>query len=308
MNVQVANTILFFGNQILKFETNETLEDHDIVTNSNITLVQRVAGGGAKIGTKTAHRAVGGGAQYMIGERRIDSSVKLSKDKCVLLNISNDSVSKRVQMPCGHAVTPDGLAPYVDGEIKKQKTKIICPVQGCCKEWKISEIVKRGLTARERENLETGITRNALRAQGLKECLKCSAYIQKDGNGTRMACPICKQRGVNYEFCWTCQNEWRNKNDYQICGNSSCHSHAEFQKNLNSCGTKKLYGVEVPLVRACPSCNLAINHKEACKHMLCPDPDCKTKFCYICLSVYKNRWPCGSYNTPCEAAPRQKIS
>ena len=302
VNVDVANTILFFGNQILPSESNGTLEDYDIVGNSNITLVQRVVGGGAQIGTK--HTA-NGGTQITIGSRKIDSSVKLSKHKCILLNVDDDTISKRVEMPCRHAVTPDGLAQYVDGEIKKQKTKISCPVQSCCAEWKVSEIVKRGLKTKERENLETGITRNTLREQGLKECLRCSAYIQRDGSGTRMACPICKQKGINYEFCWTCQNEWRNKDDYRICGNASCSSNADFQKTLNSCKTKDLYGVQVPIVRACPNCKKAINHKEACKHMLCPG--CSTNFCYICLSIRKDRWPCGSYNTPCKAAPRQKV-
>ena len=243
--------------------------------------------------------------ETQIGNRKIHSSVKLSKDKCILLNVDDDDISKRVKMPCGHAVTPDGLAGYVDAEVKSQKTKITCPVQSCSAEWKISEIVKRGLTAREREVLETGITRSTLREQGYKECLRCSAYIQRDGNGTRMACPICRQKGTDFEFCWTCQNNWQNKDDFNICGNVSCSSNADFQKTLDSCATKDLYGVQVPLVRACPNCKTAINHKEACKHMTCPD--CSTKFCYICLSVYEVAWPCGSYNAPCKAAPRQKV-
>ena len=303
----MANTILFFGNQILPSDSNDTLDDYDIVTNSNITLVQRVVGGGAQLGTKLIHKRVSGAheTQFTIGSRKIDSSVRLSKYKCVLLNVGDDTISKRVEMPCGHAVTPDGLAEFVESEIKKQKTTITCPMQSCCAKWKVSEIVKRGLTTKETENLEIGIAKNTLRAQGLKECLKCSAYIQRDGNGTRMACPICKQKGINYQFCWTCQNEWQNKDDFNICGNPSCDTNAEFQKVLNTCSTKNLYGVPVPLVRACPNCKKAINHKESCKHMICPS--CNTKFCYICLSVYTTRWPCGSYNTPCKAAARQKV-
>ena len=303
MNVDVANTILFFGNQILPSESNGTLEDYDIVGNSNITLVQRVVGGGAQIGTK---HTVNSGTQFTIGSRKIDSSVKLSKYKCIFFNVDDDAISKRVEMPCHHAVTPDALAQYVDGEIKKQKTKISCPVQSCCAEWKVSEIVKRGLKTKERENLETGITRNTLREQGLKECLKCSAYIQRDGSGTRMACPICKQKGTNYEFCWTCQNEWWNKDDYRICGNTSCSSNADFQKILDSSKTKDLYGVQVPLVRACPNFKKAINHKGACKPIMLY-PACSTNFYYICLSIHKDRWPCGSYNTPCKAALCHKI-
>lgn len=303
MTVQAGNTILFFGSQILPADSNDTLEDYDIVSNSNITLVQRVVGGGAQLSSKPGS----GEAEIKIGNRKISSSVRLSKEKCVLLDVRDDSIAKRVKMPCGHAVTPDGLAQYVDTEIKKQKTKIICPVQGCPAEWKISELVKRGLTAKERENLELGLAKNTINTKGFKECLRCSAIIQKDGDGTRIACPTCRLKGTDYEFCWTCQNEWRNKSSSRICGNPSCGTNVEIQKVLDTCPTKTLYGVSVPEVRACPSCKKYINHQDCCKHMVCPSQGCKTKFCYICLSVYKDRWPCGSYNYPCKAAPRQKV-
>jgi len=222
------------------------------------------------------------------------------------LDVDDDAISIRVEMPCGHAVTPDGLAEYVDTEIINQKTKITCPVKSCCAEWKVSEIGKRGLTTQEREKLEIGMTKNILFEQGLQECLRCSAFIQREGNGTRMVCPFCKQRGIKYEFCWICQNKWQNNSSYSKCGNALCGKYAEFQNILNTCSTKTIYGVQVPEVRACPHCKKAINHKETCKHMDCPG--CSTKFCYICLSVYKDQWTCGSYNTPCKAAPRQKIT
>ena len=138
-----------------------------------------------------------------------------------------------------------------------------------------------------------------------KECLRCSAYIQRGGKGTRLSCPICKQKGTEYEFCWTCQKEWQNKDDFRNCENASCGTNAEFQKILNTCSTKDLYGVQVPQVRACPNCNKGINHKQSCKHMRCPS--CNTNFCYICLSVYNGRWSCDSYGTPCKLAPKQKV-
>ena len=280
---------MLFGNQILPSDSYRTLEDYDIVANSIITLVQRVVDGEAQIGS-----------------RRIHSSVRLSRNKCVILQVDDDTISKRVEMPCGHAITPDGLAAYVDSEVKSRKTKITCPVQRWQAEWKISEIIKRGLTPKERESFETGVTKNTLHAQGLQECLQCSAYIQRQGSGTRMLCVSCKRRGIKYEFCWTCQKQWRNHNSYSNCGNVPCDPNAEFQKILNTCPTKDLYGVQVPEVRACPHCKKAINHKEACKHMLCPS--CGTRFCYICLSLYNDQWTCGLYNSPCTVATRQVIS
>ena len=100
-----------------------------------------------------------GGGEIQIGNRKIDSSVQVSKQKCIILNVDDDTISKRVAMSCGHAITPDGLAEFVDAEIKKKKTKIICPMQNCDSEWKVSEIAKRGLTTKEREHLETGLTK-----------------------------------------------------------------------------------------------------------------------------------------------------
>ena len=77
----MANTILFFGNQILSADSNETLEDLDIASNSNITLVQRVVGGGAQPGSKLLHQKVIShhGTPITIGSRKIDSTVRLSK-------------------------------------------------------------------------------------------------------------------------------------------------------------------------------------------------------------------------------------
>ena len=50
----------------------------------------------------------------------------LSRHKFILSNVDNDAISKRVEMPSHLAVTPDGLAQYVDREIKKHNTEISC--------------------------------------------------------------------------------------------------------------------------------------------------------------------------------------
>ena len=286
--MELGNTILFFTNQILPADSNDTLQDFDVVANSNITLVQRVVGGGAQICGRDIH-----------------PTVRLSKNKCIFLHVDDDDISKRVEMPCGHAVTPDGLAEYVDGEVKKRKVRIICPIRNCCAEWKASEIVKRGLKPKEKESLETGLAKNVFREQGFLECPQCSGFIERSGNGTRMNCHICQKRGTPYEFCWSCQKEWINKDSYSNCGNIPCDPNADYQKILSTCKTKVLFGVKVPEVRACPSCKKAINHKEACKHMTCPT--CRTRFCYICLAVYNGHWPCGAYNSPCKLASAQKV-
>ena len=292
-NTKLINAWLWSSNVVLPSDSDETLEDYHIGANSNIVFVQRVPGGACR-------------AHYQINNRKIDGSVRLSANKCVLLWVDDDTISKRVEMPCGHAVTPDGLADYIYTEVINQKTKIICPVKSCNAEWKVFEIIKRGLTAKERENLEKGIAKNNLHAQGVQECLQCSAYIQREGNGTRVECLFCKQTGNKYEFCWSCQKRWKNNDSYSNCGNIPCDPDAEFHKILHTCSTKELYGVNVPEVRACPHCNKGINHKEKCKHMECPS--CDTKFCFICLSVKSgSKWLCGSYDSACSVAPRQKM-
>ena len=65
----------------------------------------------------------------------------------------------------------------------------------------------------------------------------------------------------------------------------------------------------VPAMRACPECGMGISHVRGCKHMVCSV--CKAEFCFACLSIkdkVTKAWPasCGSWNTKCEVAPRQK--
>ena len=150
--------------------------------------------------------------------------------------------------------------------------------------------------------MEIGITTNILCAQGVQECLKCCAYIQRKGNRTRMECPNCKQSGIKFEFCWSCQKQWKNSDSYSNCGNTPCDPEADIQEILCTCPTKNLNGVIVPQVRACPHCKTGIKHIEKCKEMECPS--CKTVFCFICLSVKNRQSLCGS---ACIVAPRQKL-
>ncbi|KAH3817102.1 hypothetical protein DPMN_118631 [Dreissena polymorpha] len=73
---------------------------------------------------------------------------------------------------------------------------------------------------------------------------------------------------------------------------------------IKNCETKTVFGVECPAIRACPSCGMLIEHKEACKHMHCR---CSQKFCFICLekSDSGGQYQCGAWNATCTPAPRQ---
>jgi len=80
LNVEVDKTILYFGTEILQAkrdDTEMTLEDYDIATNSNITMVHRVLGGEANISFRSE-----GSDGLQCDTRIIHSSVRLSKKKC----------------------------------------------------------------------------------------------------------------------------------------------------------------------------------------------------------------------------------
>lgn len=62
-----------------------------------------------------------------------------------------------------------------------------------------------------------------------------------------------------------------------------------------------------PQYRACPHCNIVIEHIKACKHMNCYS--CSKSFCWVCLGLKdKNVWPCGAFNEYCgKVAQAQKL-
>ena len=208
-------------------------------------------------------------------------------------------------MSCGHPVTPIGLAEYVDNEIKMGKTVLQCP--SCKKEWRIPDIIKRGLTLSEREALEVGLAKNSFDQKDFRECPRCCVAIKKTDTGNKMNCNFCKSKGYSYTFCWTCKNDWKSTGtSYYVCGNDTCAMNTELQKVLESCETKVIDNIKVPKVRACPSCNKAIEHRHGCRRMVCPD--CKIQFCHICLQTSNadpKRFPC--YSTPCKSAAARQI-
>ena len=284
---QKERTSLLFGSHSLTSRTSGTLDDFDIISGSNITVCIEVSGGSYN------------------DERYIHPSVKKSQEKCIFLLVENDTESIRVEMPCGHPVTPVGLAGYVDDQIKSGETKIKCP--SCQMEWKVSEIIKRGLTQSEREALEQGLTKNNYTTY--RECPKCGITIKKTDTGVKMDCSFCKSKGTSFIFCWSCKKEWKNKgSSYDNCGNDSCGLDKELQKSLDTCQMKTVDKISVPKIRVCPKCSKVIEHRDGCRRVVCPNKDCSTEFCFICLKVSDKgkRFPC--YDKPCKsAASRQKL-
>ena len=167
------------------------------------------------------------------------------------------------------------------------------------------------LTKYEIEEFEIKIAENYLRkAVGIQECPGCKSFCERRSKkNRRVVCPICRKKKGNwhmYEFCWYCLKPWRSSAGGEAdCGNVSCTGQDPRIRILKTCPTKVVVGVSnCPAIRACPKCGLLIQHKAACKHMLCP---CKQRFCFICLKLANSsgRYKCGAYNFKCTVAPRQ---
>jgi len=276
--VSLEHLRLSFLGTPLKQDSKETFDDLDIKHNSNFVALVRLNGG-------AFHNSQG---------HKIDKSVQMTEEECIL---SLDDEDPTMKLPCGHAIAPNSLAEYVKRQIADGKSKLRCPT--CTKEWKVSIIKNMGLTDEEIKSMEVGLSKNYFMSadSGHKKCPWCGLCIEKYNDGIRIKCPMCKK-----EFCWKCMEQWKAPGSgYRECGNVNCGKSIDFINVLLNCeNTKMEYsGMIVPSVRACIGCGEGISHKEGCKHMTCIK--CKTQFCFVCLK----KWPCGSYKAKCKIAPRQ---
>ncbi len=136
-----------------------------------------------------------------------------------------------------------------------------------------------------------------------KLCPKCNQKIVKETDSNRVRCPYptCKYG----DFCFKCMGPWSNTQSSAFCGNELCRFAFEYlataqwdrifdvkdPKNNNA-----PIKVKTPHYRSCPKCSMVCENFTACKHTTCT---CGTKFCWICLGIYKNSWPCGGYGDYC---------
>ncbi len=272
----------------------KTLADYNIQNGSNLFLVMRLPGGSS-----------------LVLKRRIDASIPLSDEECVITMESTKETGVIVlRMPCGHSIFPDGLMDYSWAEVSTNKRiEIKCPP--CATEWDIG-IIRRygGTTAIELSQLELGISKNfCSRSNDINQCPKCNSYItRKNASVNSVVCIVCSRKSQSsWYFCWYCLQEWKKPLSSATCGNANCNS-AESLAQLRDCGKVKVdfIEIEIPKLRSCPKCGTIIELTSGCKHMTCKA--CKTEFCFVCLRRRtQGSWPCGSYNTKCAEAPRQTV-
>ncbi|XP_069102326.1 uncharacterized protein [Argopecten irradians] len=224
-----------------------------------------------------------------------------------------------VSMSCGHAVVPENLFEYYWHAIKSGNIEVKCPYvpdgnnKRCEGIWELNEVsVLACLTADERLLFLNVLFTNWLdRNKNVYLCPQCDEAIIATCQNYFM-CYYCGQRDENNTFCRRCLQlvipPW------MMCKNSECQKSLEQTKSLlSTCQERIIVNVRgCPVVRACPKCQCIIEFDDSdlCKHMTCPNRTCRTRFCFICLSIQNNtrHWPCGSAFAPCTPAPRQKVN
>ena len=282
--------LIYAGKQL---EDNRCLGDYATLTNgSNIMLVMRLCGGAELTRPKAPLN------------RRLDSTVPRSNEACMITFLEGESV----RMPCGHSISPDGLMDYCWNEVSSnRKYEIHCCL--CDSEWPI-EVLKRygGASLKELRMLEEGLSRNyCFKSSDITECPGCQSFCERKNKSTNcVQCYICtRKKKEAYFFCWQCLQAWKTAPSANNCGNDACNAD-KVLKRLHEAPMKNIYGVQVPSVRACPSCGSLIEHEKGCKQMHCKS--CTAYFCFICLRTKtpEGSWTCGSSFDKCALAPRQE--
>lgn len=120
------------------------------------------------------------------------------------------------------------------------------------------------------------------------QCPGCNLLVsRKDKNNVCVECSVCTERkGWTYAFCWQCRQEWKGPGPRSDgCENVGCRNPLDILANCPSINFKDVKGVDnCPSIRACPNCGTLLEHNEQyCKSLTCTR--CKTKFCFVCLSV-----------------------
>ncbi|WAR17317.1 RL40-like protein [Mya arenaria] len=281
------------------------LEDYDIKDEGNLTLVLRLLGGSNEP------------EDLSPPPKLYEGEVTLT-DKPDMFTLDDEKGGQRAEMPCGHVVGPESLTAWCRSLLSAGKFEFRCPYKEtpsspfCDRLWEFFTIKRLAvLTKAEIKEFETKTTENYLRkAVGIQDCPSCKSYCErKRKTDQRVICPICtKEKGKLYEFCWFCLKPWLTAgNGTKDCGNACCTGEDPRKKIIKDCPKKTVIGVpNCPAVRACPSCGLLIEHKDACKQMECP---CGQKFCFICLQKANARgqYQCGTWNFKCAIAPIQTV-
>ncbi|XP_060076427.1 uncharacterized protein LOC132556048 [Ylistrum balloti] len=208
----------------------------------------------------------------------------------------------RIEMSCGHAATPENIYRYCLTKLNSNDLGFKC--MECSTIWDFAEIACKADMSEDESVFFTRKMSDVFIAESndIRECPQCRSFCTRiDTNNKYVACQVCKENGrTSYSFCWECYRPGVHPHNCQ-------HKHT--QDVLDNCQRVTMQYSDirgVPQVRACPKCELFIEHESGCKTMTCTK--CHHVFCFSCLkSAVNGHLICGQYDSICTVAPVQKI-
>uniref|UniRef100_A0A087X3I4 RING-type domain-containing protein n=1 Tax=Poecilia formosa TaxID=48698 RepID=A0A087X3I4_POEFO len=226
----------------------------------------------------------------------------------------------RVEMSCGHAVTPQSLTGWFRSLLDQGQYKFKCPalkdgtLHKCDALWSYQEVRRLVvLTVAEMQDFEEKMARLAATEYcDFKTCPGCSSYVERKDltNLCVQCCLVCTaDQKKQVQFCWQCLKPWKGpapRSDR--CDNDDCKNHdLELLRTCKTTSFHQVQGVKnCPSIRACPTCGQKVEHnKTGCKNIICPR--CQVEFCFVCLKLKTECLKTSSYFIPCSdgVAPRQ---
>ncbi|XP_067257801.1 uncharacterized protein si:ch211-212k18.15 [Chanodichthys erythropterus] len=230
----------------------------------------------------------------------------------------DDPETRRAEMSCGHAVTPQSLTGWCRSLLDQGQHKFMCPalkddtLQRCNAEWPYVEVRRLAVLTQEEQSHfeETMAVLAAAEYCEHKTCPGCQTFVERaDITNLCAICTICTaEKGHTFQFCWQCMKEWKGPGPRSDrCENHGC-TNPDIEK-LTKCRyitLPEVKNVSCPSMRACPTCGNLVEHDTTgCKNIICNR--CRVEFCFVCLKVTQECLQTSSYFIGCSAgvAPRQ---
>lgn len=181
-----------------------------------------------------------------------------------------------------------------------------CPASNCKRVWEY--FLVRHVACFDdatRSDIEKRVTEHYIaQGRGFQQCPGCNMWCFPANTGDlRLRCPACSV-GKKYDFCWACQNEWKNTGSLSNCGNEGCDGKDPRLRILAKAEKMPIDNIPgCPSIRACPKCGMLINLRQGCRHVACRT--CGTDFCFICLKRWRSEIDNRTISSRCPIAPVQ---
>lgn len=221
----------------------------------------------------------------------------------------------RIELTCGHAITPDNLFGLIREKILQNDYSLRCPGKtdyGTCGQmWNNVEILQNCVLSSDEliffsGKLSLNFLNNGKRGE-IKLCPGCNSFCERlRFTDSHVKCYICSSsRFYSFKFCWHCLQIWTHEH---VCdAQNDSINNVEIRRQLIECPKVTLdysHMSGVPSKRLCPNCKTLLQHDQACKSMLCTF--CKTEFCFACLKrAINGKLTCGEFDGQCVVAPIQ---